>query len=246
MAERDGSRVHERWARLRFSVIGHLLAAPPAKGALRAALVQLAAREWRHPSTGAPVRFGVSTLERWYYRARNEKHDPVSVLRRKRRGDAGAQASITPALRQALLEQYGAHKSWSAQLHRDNLAALAETRVELRPAPSYTTVRRFLAASGLTRRRATTTRQTDGALTAAARLEAREVRGFEAEYVNGLWHWDCHHGSRKVLTRRSCSACSMTARDWPAICNGIWRNPPRTSRTACRRRCRNAACHAPQ
>jgi hypothetical protein len=65
MAERGGSRVHERWARLRFSVIGQLLASPPAKGALRAALKQLAAREWRHPSTGAPVRFGVSTLERW-------------------------------------------------------------------------------------------------------------------------------------------------------------------------------------
>jgi transposase InsO family protein len=28
------------------------------------------------------------------------------------------------------------------------------------------------------------------------------VRGFEAEYVNGLWHWDCHHGSRTVLTPR--------------------------------------------
>jgi hypothetical protein len=65
VAERDGSRVHERWARLRFSIIGALLAAPPAKGALRPALQQLAAREWRHPSTGAPVRFSVSTLERW-------------------------------------------------------------------------------------------------------------------------------------------------------------------------------------
>ena len=147
MAERDGSRVHERWARLRFSIIGTLLAAPPAKGALRAALQQLAAREWRHPSTGAPVRFSVSTLERWFYRARNEQHDPVSVLRRKRRGDAGEQASMTPALRQALLAQYGAHKSWSAQLHHDNLVALAETRPELRPVPSYTTVRRFLAAT---------------------------------------------------------------------------------------------------
>ena len=97
MAERGGSRVHERWAQLRFSVIGQLLAAPPAKGALRAALEELAAREWRHPSTGAPVRFGVSTLERWFYRARNEQHDPVSVLRRKRRQDAGEQVSMTTA-----------------------------------------------------------------------------------------------------------------------------------------------------
>ncbi|MEA2738183.1 MAG: putative transposase [Acetobacteraceae bacterium] len=220
MADRGGSRVHERWARLakgsvrrsrmewqdegqlRFSVIGQLLAAPPAKGALRAALQQLAAREWRHPSTGAPVRFGVSTLERWLYRARNEQHDPVSVLRRERRQDAGEQVSMTPPLRQALLAQYDAHKSWSAQLHHDNLAALAEIRSELRPVPSYATVRRFLASHGLTKRRPMTTRQTVGALAAAARLEAREVRSYEAEYVNGLWHWDCHYGSRKVLTPR--------------------------------------------
>ena len=202
MADRGGSRVHERWARLRFSVIGQLLAAPPAKGALRAALQQLAAREWRHPSTGAPVRFGVSTLERWLYRARNEQHDPVSVLRRKRRQDAGKQVSMTTPLRKALLAQYDAHKSWSAQLHHDNLTALAETRSELRPVPSYATVRRFLASHGLTKRRPMTTRQTAGALAAAARLEAREVRSYEAEYVNGLWHWDCHYGSRKVLTPR--------------------------------------------
>jgi hypothetical protein len=57
VAEQYGSRVHERWARLRISIIGALLAAPPAKGVLPAALAQLAAREWRHPSSGAPVRF---------------------------------------------------------------------------------------------------------------------------------------------------------------------------------------------
>jgi putative transposase len=202
VAERGGSRVHELWARLRFSVIGQLLAAPPPKGALRAALEQLAAHEWRHPSTGAPVRFGVSTLERWFYRARNERHDPVSVLRRKRRQDAGLQASMTAPLRQALLAQYDTHRSWSAQLHHDNLVALAEARSELRPVPSYATVRRFLAAHGLTRRRPMTTRQTAGALAATARLDAREVRSYESEYVNGTWHWDCHYGSRKVLTPR--------------------------------------------
>jgi putative transposase len=202
VADKPGLRGHERWARLRFSVIGQLLAAPPAKGALRAALDQLAAREWRHPISGAPVRFGVSTLERWLYRARNERHDPVGVLRRKRRQDAGEQTAVTAQIRQALLAQYAAHKSWSAKLHHDNLAALAETRPALRPVPSYTTVRRFLRANGLARRRPLTTRQTDGALAAASRLEAREVRSYEAEYVGGLWHWDAHVGSRKVLTPR--------------------------------------------
>jgi putative transposase len=66
VTERQNSRVHERWARLRFSVIGQLLAAPPEKGALRGELEKLAARTWRHPVTDAPVGFGVSTIERWY------------------------------------------------------------------------------------------------------------------------------------------------------------------------------------
>jgi len=39
-------------------------------------------------------------------------------------------------------------------------------------------------------------------LLAQARLDEREVRSYEAEYVGGLWHWDFHHGSRKVLTPR--------------------------------------------
>jgi putative transposase len=62
-----GARVHERWAHFRFSVVGQLLAAPPRRGELRPQLDKLAARAWRHPITGEPVRFGVSTLERWYY-----------------------------------------------------------------------------------------------------------------------------------------------------------------------------------
>ncbi len=202
MTKECGPRIHERWAQLRFSVIGQLLAAPPAKGALRAALEGLAAREWRHPATGAPVRFGVSTIERWYYRALRERQDPVGVLRRKRRRDADRQSAMSNGLRQALLAQYAAHKSWSAQLHHDNLAALIEKRPELGPMPSYSTVRRFLRRNGLDKRRPVTSRHTAGALAAEVRLATREVRSFEVEHVGGLWHFDYHHGSRKVLTPR--------------------------------------------
>jgi hypothetical protein len=62
--------------------VGHLLAAPPARGELRNELEQLAGRAWRHPTTGGPARFGVSTIERWYYQALRERHDPVSVRRK--------------------------------------------------------------------------------------------------------------------------------------------------------------------
>ena len=202
MTERRSSRVHERWAQLRFSVIGQLLASPPEKGALAAALAELAARTWSHPTTGAPVRFGASTIERWYYRALRERQDPVGILRRKRRRDAGRQTAMSDALRQALLAQYAAHKGWSAQLHHDNLVALAAKQPALRPVPSYSTLRRFLHAHGLDRRRPRASRRTAGAERAEARLDDREVRSYEAEHVNSLWHWDCHYGSRKILTPR--------------------------------------------
>ncbi len=119
MSASNHASVHERWAHLRFSVIGHLLAAPPPKGELRAELRKLAQRTWRHPVTGAPARFAVSTIERWLLRARRERRDPVAVLRRKVRADAGVQ-KVGPAIRQALQAQYGAHPSWSVQLHADN------------------------------------------------------------------------------------------------------------------------------
>jgi len=194
---------HERWALLRFSVVGQLLAAPPPKGELRAEIEKLAAREWQHPITGLPVRFGVSTVERWLHRARKERQDPVRVLRRKVRTDVGAQGSLSIAIRQALRAQYAGHMSWSTALHHDNLRALAEQHPEFAPVPSYSTIRRFLKAQGLHKRRRLSSRRTAGVERAEARLAEREVRSYEAEYVGGLWHWDAHHGSLKVITPRA-------------------------------------------
>ena len=199
MAKKQTPRVHERWAEFRFSVIGQLLAAPPRKGELRAEIEALAAQEWQHPITGDPVRFAYSTIERWFYAVTGE-NDPVGALLRKVRTDAGHQISMTSPVRQALLEQYELHKSWSVALHRDNLVALAEHRHDLQPIPSYSTVRRFFRAHGMEKRRRVTSRQTRGAQRAEARLADREVRGYEAEYVGQLYHWDGHYGSLKILT----------------------------------------------
>jgi transposase InsO family protein len=197
-----GKRGHERWARFRFSVIGQLLAAPPPKGELAGAIAALAERTWHHPISGKPVRFGFSTIERWYYRALKEKSDPLGSLRRKLRADAGRQPAMRDPVRQAILAQYAAHKSWSVRLHHDNLVALAESNPDLGPLPSYATLRRFLKANGFTKRRRLTSRHTEGAERAEARFLDREVRSYEAEYVGSLLHFDAHHGSRTVLTPR--------------------------------------------
>jgi transposase InsO family protein len=201
MAHDEGSgRRHDQWAHLRFAVVGALLAAPPKKGDLQAALTALAERAWQHPTRGVPVRFARSTVERWYYHARNATVDPVGRLRRRVRRDAGQQPSMGEPLRQALLTQYDAHRSWSYQLHRDNLRALVTSNPALGPLPSYSTVRRYMQAQGLLRQRRRTARDRPGADRLNASRQPREIRSYEVEYVGGLWHADFHYGSLKVLT----------------------------------------------
>ena len=171
----------------------------PARGELQARLRELAARQWSHPLTGDWVQFGLSTIERWYYLARNQKLDPVHALQRKLRSDLGQRPSLSLPLREALSLQYRQHPNWSYQLHADNLAALTEQQPELGPAPAYASVRRFMKAQGLFKRPRRGPAHSPGGQLAEARFESREVRSYENEYVNGLWHLDFHHGSVRVL-----------------------------------------------
>ena len=194
MAERGDP---DAWARLRFAVVGPLLASPPEGRELGSALGELARTDWTHPSTGLPVRFGASTIERWYYVARNAA-DPVGALRRRARADKGRTRVLPVALTVLIRAQHTEHPGWTAQLHHDNLAVLVAADPALGAMPSYSTLRRFLRANGLDRRRIPA-RGSAGAARARDRHERLETRSFEASHAHGLWHLDFHHGSRRVL-----------------------------------------------
>ncbi len=197
MEDKDVRRSHERWARLRFAVIGHLLACPPADGELGAELQRLSTETWRHPITGAPMSIGFSTIERWYYTAKATS-DPVSALRRRLRKDAGQRTAVSPEFAELVRAQHRAHPTWSYKLHRDNVAVLMPAGASF---PSYATTRRFMIGDGLLRQERRKGREMkDGERSALERRQGREVRSFEVEYVGGLWHLDFHHASRKVLT----------------------------------------------
>lgn len=192
-------RSTERWAHFRFSVIGSLLAAPPARGQLQAQLQALADKKWRHPIGGHSFTLGFSTIERWYQKASAAKEGPVEVLKRKIRSDHGEHPALSAGLVAQLTEQYRQHPSWSYQLHADNLAALIHKDPALGSKPSYASVVRFMKSHGLIKRPRRGPMHSPGGQAAEARFEAREVRSFENPYVNGLWHLDFHHGSRRVL-----------------------------------------------
>lgn len=192
-----GDNDPQRWARLRFAVVGPLLAAPPPAGELQQALRELSQRYWLHPNTGLPVRFGVSTIERWYYKAKST-HDPITSLRRQRRDDAGRARVFSASVVAQIHALYRANPQWSVQLLYDNLCACRELEPELGKLPSYSSLKRYMRANGLIKQRKPRT-DTPGARQAAKRIEHLEIRSYEAEYVHGLWHLDFHQGSRRVL-----------------------------------------------
>jgi transposase InsO family protein len=165
---------------------------------LKPAFEELSQRRYRHPTkAGEWVRFGASSIERWYYAAKAAA-DPVAALGRKVRSDAGRPTAMSAALLAALGAQYTAHKRWSYQLQADNLAALVREQPELGPMPSYATVCRRMQERGWRPQRGAPVRPTAGEQAALERREKRELRGFEAEYVMGLLHLDFHVGKRRV------------------------------------------------
>lgn len=191
---------HMKWAQFRFSVIGGLLARPPETGELRQELADLAGREYRHPISNQWVRFSTSTLERWYYQAR-QADDPVAALRRQIRSDAGRAKAMNPQMLLALEHQYARYPSWSYQLHADNLAALAGMRPELGPAVCYSTVLRTMKERGWYKKPALPRSPTPGQIQAYERGEKREIRSYEAQYVGQLAHLDFHQGGRNVIVQ---------------------------------------------
>lgn len=187
----------QSWARFRFSVIGGLLSSPPPSGELQGQLRELAEKIYQHPFRPEQLRLGFSSIERWYYRAKDAT-DPVAALGTKARSDCGRRQALSPELETALFEQYRQYPRWSVQLHHDNLTVVAAQRPELGAVPSYQSLRRRMREKGWVRR-AEPAKPTEGQSRAARRRETREIRSFEATHVHALWHLDFHQARLKVL-----------------------------------------------
>jgi putative transposase len=189
----------DRWARVRFAIIGPLLAAPPAPGDLQPTLSELAKRTWRHPLTGLEVRFGASTIQRWFYVARAATN-PMEVLRNQIRSDIGSFPSVCVEAAEALRTLYDQHSSWNVKLLHDNLQVVLAAADPPVPCPSYPSVRRYLKAHGMARKRPVR-HGIEQILGVSTPPTEREIRSYEVQYVLQLIHLDFHEGSRKVLTR---------------------------------------------
>ena len=88
-----------------------------------------------------PLKDGFIKLERWFYKAQNVD-DPVAILGRKPRSDAGIRWSMPDAVLKELKAQYESYPRWNVQLHYDNLKVVVKEKPELGELPSYKTVLR--------------------------------------------------------------------------------------------------------
>ena len=229
----------DQWARFRFSVIGPLLAAPPVGGELQQAL-QESAGEYQHPLSKRPITLGVSTIERWYYRARLER-DPVAALRNQVRSDAGGHPSVSAAQRVVLRQQHRDHPGWSYQLHHD-LKVLAQQQPELGRVPSYAVVRRWMKTCTVASALGYTPPAPAEPLGAWSNARCAATKPSTRRLV------PCRLSScvREVLTRQgqwvSCSRSWTTSRGCAprAVVRRRMRKPSPTGSSR-----RSAACHVP-
>jgi transposase InsO family protein len=162
-------------------------------------LKELAVRSWKNPISGKQTKYGLATIERWYYRAKRERGSTVSALRRKTRTDTGVTRVLDEGVKQLLREQHHEHPSWSYKLHADNLAVTLRARKQPIAIPSSATVCRWMQSCGLIKTHTVRGQSRAGAVAARAHLAATEVRSYENEYVGGLWHLDYHHCRCQIL-----------------------------------------------
>jgi len=190
---------HRKWGQFRLTVVGGLLSSPPLPGELGKAIEALASQTWKHPISEEEVEFGFSTIEAWYYQAKNERGDRTVALNRKVRRDKGERKAIDDKVGKILQEQYAAYPWWTVQLHAKNL----QSRLKMEGvglAPSYSTVLRYMRSHGL--KKLTKPKVNErGELEDLPAAQMREIACFEAEYVNQIWSLDFHDGKLRVLTK---------------------------------------------
>lgn len=166
----------EAVAVFRHGVLGAVTQAKLDKGELRAALEQLAKKAFLPPRSKTTKRYGISTLERWYYAYQRSGLDG---LKPRPRSDKGRALGLKPEARELLLDIRREYPHASVSVILRTLEA--DGRLD-KGAVSATTVRRLFKDAGLDRvglRNST-----------AGHTRLR----WQAERPMALWHGDVCHG----------------------------------------------------
>jgi transposase InsO family protein len=167
----------EALALFRLQVLGALPRRDLSRGELSAALRALSQQRFRPPEASVTRAYAVSTLERWYYRFKNQG---LAGLKPHTRRDLGRARALSSAQKELILAIRREHPKASVPL----ILRTLERDGRLRPgAVSSTTLRRLFRQQGLDRRSQ-----------AASSGEGKVRLRWQAERPGVLWHADVCHG----------------------------------------------------
>lgn len=164
----------EAVALFRAEIVGAICHREMSRGELAIAIRTIAECRYRPPGRRASKRFGISTLERWYYAYRR---GGLEALRPSPRSDRGRARELTDAQRALLLEIRREHPLATVPVILRTLVAdgrLAQGAV------SASTVQRLYREAGLPR---------------GHRSDGHTRLRWQAEHAGALWHGDVCHGS---------------------------------------------------
>ncbi|HHH26935.1 MAG TPA: transposase [Polyangiaceae bacterium] len=165
----------ERVAIFRAQIIGALTARELERGELQTELERLSRTPFRPPGSDITKRYGVSTLERWYYAFRARGIEGLEPGRTRK----GFAQSLTQAQRDLILAIAKEHSDTPVSVI---VQALRDRKSLDLVDVSDNTIRRFLASHGL------------DAAARRQKAKGKARRRWEAEAPGVLWHADVCHG----------------------------------------------------
>ncbi len=170
----------EEVAVFRHGLIGELTCRELSHGERMSVLRRLSAQRVRPPGSDDTRCFSIPTLERWLYAFRK---GGLAALAPRARSDSGRGRDLAPELRELLCDIRREHPDVSVTMIVRTLRADGRAGTEL----TECTVRRMLAAAGLTRR------------AVADAPSGRTRLRWEAARPGALWHGDVCHGPTLIL-----------------------------------------------
>ncbi len=163
----------EAVALFRAEIVGSICHRDLTRGELAIAIRTIAECRYRPPGRRASKRFGISTLERWYYAYRR---GGLEALRPSPRSDRGRARELTDAQRALLLDIRREHPLATVPVILRTL--VADGRLA-KDAVSASTVQRLYREAGLPR---------------GHRPDGHTRLRWQAEHAGALWHGDVCHG----------------------------------------------------
>ena len=163
----------EAVALFRAEIVGAICHREMSRGELALAIRTIAECRYRPPGRRASKRFGISTLERWYYAYRR---GGLAALRPSPRSDRGRARELSEAQRALLLDIRREHPLATVPVILRTL--VADGRLG-KGAVSASTVQRLYREAGLPR---------------GHRLDGHTRLRWQADHAGALWHGDVCHG----------------------------------------------------